>query len=437
MEKILFIESRYVTNLYDGIARKLENDGHNVKFLILNQEFIPNNKNSIVIDYPKERVDTAISEENNYLEEIIKIDRQIRFYNKRTINHFFYYDREIKRIINDFKPDFVFGEPTSFHHLITIEICRRRNIRYYHPASCRYPVNRFAFYEYDTLIPFGGSGEKLDNDIAVSTISEIVEGKRPPNYMLPRTKSFFEKLGDKIKISKGYLKGERFNTPSPLVKFLKEKSKRKLLENWDQISCLNVDPTKFSILFPLHMQPESSIDVWGRPFSNQCQVIENISNCLVEGEILYIKPNPKSAFEISSELIDLVKKRDNIKALNTEVRMSDVFSQIDLVVNIVGTVAIECILSNKPVISLVKTYFNSSPNTHLFKSYDDIREFISKLKEGNFNYLSIQEKVDYINYLNSLSYNGIIADTFNNSEVLSEENLNNLYKGFKDILGKC
>jgi hypothetical protein len=59
-----------------------------------------------------------------------------------------------------------------------------------------------------------------------------------------------------------------------------------------------IDKNVFSILYPLHLQPEANIDVWGRPRRNQLESIQNIANNLKGSQILYIKPQPKIKIRI-------------------------------------------------------------------------------------------------------------------------------------------
>ncbi|WP_422349614.1 hypothetical protein [Flagellimonas sp.] len=371
---------------------------------------------------------------NDYIKKVISIDRQLRFFDKTSTEHFYYYDVKICEAIDKIRPDIVFGEPTAFHHLITLEICRQRDILYLFPGSCRYPINRFAFYKYDSLEPYMGSMELMDKATAVKTIEQIVSRKSPPNYMVLPKISYKDKIADKAKVLRGFLEGERNNTPPPLIKVKKNKLNKLNLEKWDEIGIKELDTSKFIMVFPLHMQPESSIDVWGRKYSDQNHTIKEIAKQLGAGEILYIKPNPKSSFEINEELIDLVRKTNNIKALHSTIGMNAIFNSVDLFINVVGTIAIECVLANKPIISLVKTYFNDTENSFNISSFDEIPEIVKTVQNKNHRKYSNEEKIDYINRLNAVSYKGVIADTFLNKNCVEKSNIDNLHEAFLHVI---
>lgn len=431
-KRILFVGSRYVTYLYDKIAKKLIEDGHDVHWLILNHEFIPKNGNVTLLRYFK--VKEYPIHQNTYIEKVIQTDRQLRFFNKTTDRHFYFYDNQIRHAIDQISPEIAFGEPTAFHHLIAIEICREKNILYLHPSTCRYPVNRMAFYEYDTLVPYKGSNDVLPEQEALETIDSIINRKSIPNYMIAPKNSIWDKVKDKAKIFKGFVMGERNNTPSPIIKIRKNRENKEALEQWNRLATDSIDKNKFSILFPLHMQPEASIDVWGREHSNQSEVIGEISKRLGPDEVLYIKPNPKSSFEMNQELINLVQNKENLKALPSTIGIAEVLDSMDLVINIVGTVAIECILANKPVVSLVETYFNTAKNARVLSRYDELKDIIHEVKSKAFGILDEQEMIEYINVLNARSYSGVISDPFNNRRSVEDSNITVLHRAFADIL---
>ena len=132
---------------------------------------MPSNENRIhFIKYPKNNISYNIK---NDIEEIIKIDRQINHFQKKDKSYFYYYDEKINDLLLKIEPDIVFGESTAFHELLTINNCKKLNIKYLNPSSSRYPKGRFAFYENDTLKPFEGSKEEMSEYEINQLISEI------------------------------------------------------------------------------------------------------------------------------------------------------------------------------------------------------------------------------------------------------------------------
>ncbi len=432
--KLLFIENRYKTFLFETIAEVLSKHGFEIYWLIQNKAFLPSKAfKTYIIKYPKKLKEDY--QRNGYVENIIKSDRQINYFKKNDTSYFYYYDYEIQKILKEVAPDIVFGESTAFHELLTIENCKKLNILYLNPSTCRYPIGRFSFYKYDTLEPYLGSGELLSNVEAELTIDQIVNRKTAPDYMKPIPVSKKSIFKDKFKKTVGYFTGEKYNTPNPLVKYKLEKNRDKIITSWDiEAEKKIVADNDFKILYPLQMQPEANIDVWGKKYRNQEELIRRISHVIPENSILYVKPNPKSKYELSRELLELVKDAPNIKYLHHAAKMDEVLPHMNLVVTVTGTIAIECILSNKPVVTLVKTINNQSNNCRYLQELNELPNIITQVRNNCFEILTIQEKIHFVNVLNKSSYKGIISDPFSDYNCVSPNNVDNVLIAFEDIL---
>lgn len=432
--KLLFIENRYKTFFFDAIAKELSKKGHTIHWIIQNHSFLPKGfSNKHIIPYPKKPFEFSVDED---IVKIIKGDRQINHFKKKDLSYFYYYNQKIKEILEKIQPDIIFGEATAFHELLVVKNAKELKIPYLNPTTSRYPVGRFAFYEYDTLEPFSGSGETFTNSQAKEVIDSIVHKKVIPDYMKKRRTSQIKVLRDVFLKSKSYLTGEQFNTPNPIVKYRVEQKKKKRINTWNQLSTKLIKNSNFKVLYPLQMQPEANLDVWGRKHRDQTALIKKIANNLSKDTLLYIKPNPKSKYELSADLINLIKQNDTIVALHHSCTMEKVFPEIDMVITVTGTIAIESILANKPVLTLAKTINNQSKNAIFLKDCSEISTYETLAKEGNFPAISESEKIAFINLLNKTSFPGIISDPFSNPNSISQENIELLVKHFEFVLEK-
>lgn len=429
--RLLFIENRYKTLFFDPIAKLLEKEGHEVFWMVQNHNFTPKNGKKYIIPYPKKK--DVVSKEVD-LSEVMTSDRQLNFFNLKSKKHFYYYYDRIRDIFNDCKPDVVFGECTLFHELLAIKIAREKDILFLHPSSCRYPKERFSFYLYDSVVPYKGSLENLNPDTAKEIISSIANRSVKPDYMKKAKSDHVKKIKDKIKIIKGRLAGERYNTPSIYTKYTIEKKKEKNIALWDAKSTKELDSSHFVVLYPLHLQPEANIDVWGRPRRDQTKNIKDIADQLQGNQILYVKPNPKSKYELSEELIKLCSTHKHVRMIHHSVSMDALFNDIDLVITVNGTIAIECICSNKPVLTLIKSLYNTAPNCIYLEDINNLPTFIDTIIKGNYNNITQLQQLDFLNLLNNTSYDGIISDPFYNINCVAKENLNLVKKAIIDIL---
>ncbi|TXD83955.1 hypothetical protein ESY86_07905 [Subsaximicrobium wynnwilliamsii] len=432
--KLLFIENRYKTFLLDAVAKELSQT-HDIYWLVQNHSFKPSYGDSYILPYPsaKQLKRVHINYDIDY-DQIIQSDRQINFFEKTDTSYLYYYANQIGEQLLKLKPDFVFGEATAFHELLTIELCKKFDIQYLNPTTCRYPTGRFSFYNYASLDPYKGSDESLERATALELIKSITTRTIKPDYMKNAAISKEGSFKDKLKIMKSYYVGERFNTPSPIVKLKLERFRNDSIKRWYTFAKPSIDASKTAILFPMHMQPESNIDVWGRDYRDQFDTVKQIHSNLLNGQILYVKPNPKSKYELSTELMDFIEAHENVTALRHDVSMVEIFEDIDLVTTITGTIAIECILANKPVVTFVRTINNKAANCLYIESFDDLKAVFKLIETKSFPSICEDEKIEFLNMLNRLSFAGVISDPYHNPNCVSQENINSIKNAFESVI---
>ncbi|MDO5978842.1 hypothetical protein [Flavivirga spongiicola] len=401
--KIIIIESRDNVKIWDEVFDENFCNRNNVEihFLIFNKLFSSRSGNNHFIN-------NGVSDKK--IDVPINYDRQRNYFGSNRTDYYVYY-KSMKDKITEINPNFIFGEAASFQDYLAIKICREVNIMYLNPMTSRYPIGRFAFYKEDTLVPFLGSNENLSDSKLEELYNQITNKKVVPDYMIKKnyklkTKQKFKDLLVKVI---AYRNGDK-NTPSPFH-YIKRTVKNKANQSRvKKISIKTLPKTKsFKILYPMQMQPESNIDVYGHPFNNQLEIIKELSKQLQEDDELIIKPNPKPFMEITSGLIDFISTNEKVSILNFDISMGEIFKDINMVVTVTGTIAIECILINKPLIALKSTYFNTTKNSIVMKSYNEIKEIISSIKNGNYPTMPYRQRLEYLNYLNKISYQGIIG----------------------------
>lgn len=434
--KILFVENKYKTKLYQEVSIRLEEDSIECHFLIQNSLFKATVNNHFIGDLPYTpdgRIETLYEECSAIIRES---DRGVNYFGNGD-NHYKGYFYSIFNTITSLKPNVVYGESTLFHELMVIYICKNLNVPYFHPSGCRMPSGRFSFYKSDTLIPTVIQDYSADNE----AISEFIESygyrKKQLDYMAKPKQ--LGKLLIKFRMYRNWLSGlitysfyERFNTPSLLQK-LKLSNKLKCnIQLWEQCASSEIKSGYKSVLYPLHMQPECNVDVWSRKYRKQYETITKLSQQLPENWLLYVKPNPKSKYEMTEELIQQCMKLDNVVMLTHNITMGDIEEQVDLFVTASGTVAYECYLKSKPCLSLSLPFFEDVvPSRHL-NGLEGIN-FKERLSLLESDYV---DESKLLNYLISSSYSGLISDPISSNECLTESNLGLLKAAFLDNLEK-
>lgn len=436
--KVLFIENRGRTTFWSKMGELLQEDGYSIFFVVENRSFTPKTqgfKNYIIpyCKYNKEGLDV----DNEIFSKVKRSDRAINHFGISNNSHYQHYYDKIYEYINDIKPDVVFGESATFYELLTIEICKRFNILYLHPVTCRYPIGRFSFYKYDTLEPFGGCGEFMSIHTATSLVESISNRKIVPDYMKKRTVNFsiiYNRICDLLNHSLNYYRGERYCTPSPFCKILLKRKRKENIARWEELVAGRADNSnvKFKILYPLQMQPEANLDVWGGKYNNQVELIREVLNSTSSDVAVIVKPNPKSKYEMSQELIELVESERRIIPISHQTAMAEVFPIANMVLTVTGTIAIESILTNKPVATLVNTLNNKVVNCLWLENIKEkLQHTIDTIIKDEFPKIDMIDKINYINYIYTTSYVGMPYDNR-----LDIDNVMKCKEAFDDILHK-
>jgi hypothetical protein len=439
--KILFVENRYCTRIWHAVGRQLLIHGHDVAYMIQNPVFAPKNAQCFLLPFPSTRHMTDRPDSEEKLSEKLRSDRAARYFLKST-RHYGHYMTEILKVVDSFRPDVIFGEPTQFHEILTIEIARKRNIPYLFPSSTRYPAGRTVFFKYDTMEPVGGEGVEMPWESASVLRQQIVKRESVPSYMLPtmtpKWMKISNKIKDRIKISAGWLLGERFITPSPLTKILVEKRQSKLVEEWEKTALPSL-PKDFNngtfVLYAMQMQPESNIDVWGYPWNDQTDLIIRAAAALEKvGGTLVIKPNPKSKYEITSELIRKLSRIQNVLVLSHKSKMDNVFPAVQGVLSVTGTVILECVLSQKPVAVLGDHELAKLPGVTNISAPEDVSKLVVQIRAGTEKRATEADGIGVLQQLYKDSYPGVMYDALNQSDMAATENVKNIVSAFDAVL---
>src|SRR5690606_5685334 len=120
----------------------------------------------------------------------------------------------------------------------------------------------------------------------------------------------------------------------------------------------NLPQNKKMLLFTLHKQPEASIDVIGRYFENQLDLIINIWRILPENYILLVKEHSNALGDRNSEFYKSVKKLRNIYLIDNKANSHELLDSVEGVFTVSGTIAYEAALKGKNAFTFAPAFFN-------------------------------------------------------------------------------
>lgn len=432
MQRITFVENRGKTAFWKRVADKLASNGHEVSWIVQNPAYAPNisGQRIIQIPFPKKK-----DFKEGLIPDPVITDRG-RTYFGAGQRHYAYYQNHLEAALTELAPDVVIGEPTLFHELLTIGICRNRAIPYLHPTMNRYPSGRFMILESDSQNPISGSGEVWDDTTLDALASAVVSGKSLPSYMrvpLGMEKHIYRirRLQDQLRTIFGRWQGERYNTPSIARKLALGRDLKTNLVFWKNLE-RPPDPDATVILYPLQMQPEANIDVWGRPFSDQVKFIERILSALPPNGQVAVKANPKSKYEVSSDLIALARCDARVVLLPLDWRMPRAYELATGAITVSGTVGYEAIFNRGRCISLrhpiIKNLF---PSCHAETPEIAVERLLSDPLAGQG---SLEATKRLLRTLVSCSFKGTINEPTYDPDCVSDENITLVYNAFTKVL---
>lgn len=436
--RLLFVENRYLTRVWEELTPALEAQGHEVHFMVQNPVFSPRMGRVHVLPFPtkgRNLVDT--------LDVPIKLqsDRAVRYFGISSA-HYPHYQAQISELIGRINPDVIFGEPTQFHELLAIEEARKRAIPYLFPSATRYPTGRISFHIYDSLNTLGGCGQPLTESDALQMRDAIVQRRIVPSYMTESKSASFRKyvllVVDKLRILYGWLMGERMITPAPWRKINLERKQKSLINRWESFALKSLPVTmKYQAwaLYAMQMQPESNIDVWGFPWYDQVAIIRESADALgARGMKLVVKPNPKSKYELCADLCDLIESHEHIVVLSHSCKMTDVFPHASAVISVTGTVLLECVLSGKPVGVLGSHPMSRYAGVTSLASPGEIAELVDQARKGHARQATKAESFKLLSDFHAASYPGTLYDPLNQQHLATPENLAQIAEAFRSIL---
>lgn len=435
--KVLFVENRYKTYFWDKLAEKLQAAGIEIHWLVQNHAFMPQHGKAHIIPYPE--TEDLRAPETEALMVIAAKDRSINYFGGNA-SHYHFYQEKIAGILDHVSPDWIIGESTLFHELITIECARSRAIPFLHPSSCRIPPGRFCFYQYDTLEPLAGSRQEVSEAEAEQFLEQWKNRAVKIDYMKKKSRlqshvANYKKITSWLVVLGGRLSGEVFNTPSFFKKWGLMSRQKESVARWESLSARRkpVDGVKY-VMYPMHMQPECNIDVWGFRYREQDLLLAEIMSNLPDGWALLVKPNPKSKYELSTRMMDIIEADERIIPLPHVSLMADVLKVASAVVTVSGTIAIESILSGYPCLSLAMPYMRDhDPDRHL-PSLSDLPEKLHSALTVKTAVETRQDAIRLYTYQIQSSYPGLISDPVSDPRCVSEDNIGKVMAALQSIM---
>ncbi|MBQ0929631.1 hypothetical protein [Ideonella alba] len=433
MRTVLFLENREKTALWAQVARRLRAQHHRVVWLVQNPAFVPRAEGCAdeLRCMPWPAIGARVDEAAALQRHPVLVRERGRLHFDAGCAHYDHYAAEIARALDDWRPDLVVGECTLFHELLAIEACRARGIAFVHPCANRYPAGRFALFQGDTQLPAAGSGERWPADQLADLAERIASNRELPFYM--RRPGTAERAWRRVqwaatrgRVWWARLQGERYNTPSLALKWRLSRGVKGLLLRWQALARRPSDPST-TLLYPLQLQPEANIDVWGRPYSDQLALVQRLLAALPATHTLALKANPKSKYELSDALLALAAREPRLCLLPLDLPMPEAHRMSLGAVTVSGTVGLEAVFGKGRCLSLRHPVIEQLfPHCHAESPEQAVERLLADPAAG------LGRPGDGPRLLAELiahSFPGLVSDPLSHPACLEEDNIDRVAQG--------
>jgi hypothetical protein len=447
MKNVCFIANYYKTDVFVEIAKNLKK--HN----IISYWIVPNKKqyedlkasfsSNHLLYIGKKEVLASNSNELNIdlkINELIYGDRVLREESKSWT---FNYLLKLQGLVHDFiktnNIKFVFGEVTWAHELIIHRLTKTVNeidCQFLNPHTIRIPNGRFTFF----------------TDEFQSNIKEVFNSPSIENSQIKLEKPSYLEINDKLIAKKGTFKhnltllknfvlrtNQDVNDPTlytkPITQFkvrIVEIYNRFLFKRFvDETSIKDLPKNKKAILFTLHKQPEASIDVIGRYYESQLELITNIWRILPQNYILLVKEHSNAIGDRGLSFYKTVKSLCNTYLIDNKSDSHKLLDGVEAVFTVSGTIAYEAALKGKKAFTFAPVFFNKLKGCIEVSWKDFKNNSLTTLIESNSSGIAVNE---FSNWLLENSFEGIMSDAYGDPRCMQVENIKALSSAFLTVI---
>jgi len=438
--RLLFIENRYATRVWESVATRLLAAGHEIHWMVQNPVFRPRVGCIHQLPFPRVALQHGAGEGEG--PGLLKYpERSVTYYGHSRAHHA-PYRRAIELLLRKLQPEVVFGEQTQLHELLAIDIARQMGVPFLCPSATRYPVDRVFFCINDTMQTLGGSGSTMTEEAARELLESIRYRRVTPSYMrapqMPKLRRAAHRAADKVRMTWGWLRGERFLTPSPWRKMQLDRQHALNVSRWETTARAGLEDSWAGqpwVLYPLQLQPESNIEVWGYPWNDQVEIVRRTADALARcGAYLVVKPNPKCKYEMSPALCELCASHPSVIPMGHGVSMQMLLPHATAVLSVTGTVIMEAACSSKPIAVLGDHDLARVPGVRPIYAPEEIVDVLVEVREGHYPFAHESALIAYLKKLYADSYPGTPFDPVNQPELATEDNLHALSESFLHVL---
>jgi hypothetical protein len=308
--------------------------------------------------------------------------------------------QRLTELFSELNPSIVIGSFDALHSAVSLAIARRMRIPWYAINFSVIPTGLACFC--DKMSPASRVQLEARPLAELRAMAEAqlqrFEGKvtRVPAYITPPALSVMEAIERLPARARAVLRTLSKGRSREFWKFTEERSDyslggvrahfrrvRAARAALARVPTLAAPPQEPYVLFGLHMQPESSIDVWAPFYSNQMWVIELIARAMPPSHRILVKIHKSDTANYRQDQLGRMLALPGVQLVEPFADARSFVDRADLIIGIQGTMGLEGALLGKPVIMLGDSPVSLFPSVSTIGAITELPGLIrAKLREA-------------------------------------------------------
>jgi hypothetical protein len=152
---------------------------------------------------------------------------------------------------------------------------------------------------------------------------------------------------------------------------------RSLTTRYDRLE--DIDPASEVIFYPLHQEPEATLNYMSEFCSNQVATIENFMKCLGPQQVLVVKEHPVDKGSLlRQKFLELKQRYSSLYFLPAEIHGRQVLDRAKRVVTLTSSVGWEAAAAGRSVYVLGEIFYDQLPGITRIDNFRQLREELRK-----------------------------------------------------------
>jgi hypothetical protein len=186
------------------------------------------------------------------------------------------------------------------------------------------------------------------------------------------------------------------------------------------------------IFFPLHQEPEATLNYMSEFYANQVATIENILKCLSPNQVLVVKEHPVDKGSLLRPKFWEIRKRySGLYYLPAELHGRQVLDVAERVVTLTSTVGWEAAVTGKKVYVLGEIFYDQLPGIERVGDFNTLKSALKGPATAGER-LTIERTRDFVAGMAEMSYPG---NPFPHDRLYSRENRDQVIHAIVDGAG--